>query len=310
MMWSVGWLGAGLLLLVVAGDKVVDLSTALARWARIPPAVVALTIIAAGTSLPELLVSALAAWQGSGAIAAGNVLGSNTFNVGFIVGVVALVAPIPTSRQVLRVDWPFLVIATGGVALLLRDGLVDRPEGAFLVVSCAAFLGFSVWYAQRVMPAEDLPEQEPAPAHPAATAAALLVAFAALGLGARWFVDGAAGLARGLGWSERVIGLTVVSAGTGAPEVVASLVAARKGRHDMAVANVIGSNVFNLLGILGTAALVRPLTVPDLRADLAVTLAFTVALGPMLWFQRRITRAEGALLLGAWCAYTGWLVAS
>jgi cation:H+ antiporter len=266
-------------------------------------------VIAAGTSLPELLVSASAAWDGSGAIAAGNVLGSNTFNLGFILGLVALVAPIPTARQVLRVDWPFLLVATGGVALLLRDGLVDRPEGAFLLASCAAFLGFSVWYARRVMPADEAPEAEPPPAHPGRTAVGLALAFVALGIGARWFVDGAAGLARGLGWTERVIGLTVVSAGTGAPEVVASLVAARKGRHDMAVANVIGSNVFNLLGILGTAALVRPLAVPDLRADVAVTLGFTVALGPVLWFQRQITRPEGALLLGAWGLYTAWLVA-
>lgn len=303
------WLGLGLLLLVVAGDQVVDRSTVLARWARIPPAVVALTVIAAGTSLPELLVSALAAADGSGAIAAGNVLGSNTFNVGFILGAVALVAPVPTTNQVLRVDWPFLLVATAGVGLLLRDGLVDRAEGAFLVGSCVSFLGFSVWYAQRVMAADEVADPGTPPARPLLAAAALLGAFAALALGARWFVEGAAGLARGLGWSERVIGLTVVSAGTGAPEVVASLVAARKGRHDMAVANVMGSNLFNLLGILGVAALVRPLTVPDLRIDLAVTFGFTVALGPILWFQRRITRPEGALLLLSWCAYTAWLVA-
>lgn len=310
MLASLAWLGAGLFLLVTAGDKVVDFAAALARWARIPPAVVALTVIAAGTSLPELLVSAHAAWDGSGGMAAGNVLGSNIFNIGFILGSVAVLGPISATRQVLRVDWPILLIATFGAALFLRDGLVDRWEGAFLLTSCGGFLAFSAWYARRVMPAEDRPsDPEPPPARPLWPAVGLVVAFAALALGARWFVDGAAGLARGLGWSERVIGLTVVSAGTGAPEVVASMLAARKGRYDMAVANVIGSNLFNLLGILGSAALVRPLEVPDLRADVAVTLAFTLALGPILWFQQRITRLEGALLLTGWTVYTGWLVA-
>jgi cation:H+ antiporter len=309
MFISIAWLFAGLAVLVVAGDKVVDFVAALARWARIPAPVVALTVIAAGTSLPELLVSANAAWDGSGGIAVGNVLGSNTFNVGFILGLMALMVPVPTTRQVLRVEWPFLVVATGGVAMLQRDGLVDRPEGAFLLVSCVAFLGFSLWYARRVMPSEGVLEVESIPTHPGRVAVGLALAFLALGFGARWFVDGAAGLARELGWSERVIGLTVVSGGTGAPEVVASIIAARKGRHDMAVANVMGSNLFNLLGILGVAALVRPLAVPDLGVDVAVTLAFALVLGPILWFQKRITRSEGALLLGAWGLYTAWLIA-
>ncbi len=310
-MIAIGWMVAGLLLLVFAGDKVVDAAAALARWARIPPAVVALTVIAAGTSLPELLVSSVAAWNGSGAIAAGNVLGSNTFNIGFILGLVSLVAPIPTTRQVLLADWPFMVISTGGAALLLRDGLVDRAEGGFLLASCLAFVGFSVWYARTVAPGDGPPVEpgDDAPVNPVITLAVLLLAFAALGVGARWFVDGASGVARAVGLSERVIGLTVVSAGTGAPEVVASLIAARKGRHDMAVANVVGSNVFNILGILGTAAVVRPLEVPDLRVDVAVALGFTLALGPVLWFQRRISRPEGALLLAGWVAYTGWLLA-
>jgi cation:H+ antiporter len=274
--------------------------------------VVALTVVAAGTSLPELLVSAVAASQGSGAIAVGSVLGSNSFNIGFILGVVALIQPIPTVRQVLRVDWPFLAVATAGVALLLRDRLLDRPEGLFLVASCAAFLGFTVWYARRVMPPGDVSSipQEVVTVSPGASAVTLALAFLALGVGARWFVDGASGIARAVGLTERVIGLTVVSVGTGAPEVVASLMAARKGRHDMAAANVMGSNIFNLLGILGTSALIRPLEVPDLMADVAVALGFTLALGPMLWFQRRVTRTEGGLLLSAWVGYTAWLLAS
>lgn len=312
-MASLVWMGLGLALLVFAGDRLVDDATAVARRARVPPAVVALTIVAAGTSLPELLVSALASLDGQGGIAAGNVLGSNIFNVGFILGATALVSPIPTTRQVLRVDWPILLLATAAGALTLRDGAVDRAEGLFLAAACLGFLGFSVWYARRVMPADEVPTDDAVrfgvpDRSPALLAVGLVGSLVGLGLGADWFVDGAAGVARAVGWSDRVIGLTVVSAGTGAPEVVSSLAAARKGQHDMAVANVIGSNVFNVLGILGAAALVRPLAVPDLTVDVGVALAFTVALGPVLWFQSRITRPEGAALLLAWVGYTAWLV--
>lgn len=311
------WVAGGALLLAGAGSRLVDFAVAFAERARLTPAVMGLTVVAAGTSAPELFVSLTAALRGSPDIALGNVVGSNVANVGLILGGCALLAPLPVARGVLRFEYPFLLLATWITLLLCRDGWFDRLEGAFFIASMAAFLAYSVWVAraeidaaERSVVAEALPARaEGLSRRPAWwLASGLLASLLGLVLGARVLVAGAVGLAQALGLSERVIGLTVVSVGTSLPELVVSLVAAARRRQDMAVANVVGSNVFNLLMILGAAGLARPLSVDPRVAsvDMWVLMGSTVLILPLAR-RGRLSRRGGAVLLALYGGYLVWL---
>ena len=300
-------LAGGLVLLVAAAHLLVRGAAALALRFGLSPLVVGLTVVAFGTSAPELVVSVQAALGGQGGIAVGNVVGSNIANIGLILGAAALVRPVIADPAVLRRDLPVLLGATAAGALVLYDRDVGRVEGALLVAALGVYLAWSVREARRQRAAVDLG----APTGPAwRDAASVALGLGGLVVGADLFVRGAVGLAEAAGVSNAVIGLTVVAFGTSLPELATSVVAAVRGESEIAVGNVVGSNLFNVLGILGVAALVRPVVAPGLElVDVAVMAAFAVAVVPMLVSGRRLVRVEAGLLAAGYVAYVGYLVA-
>jgi len=309
-------LGAGAL--AYSGDRLVDFAVALAEKARLTPAVIGLTIVAAGTSAPELAVSVTGALHGSPGIALGNVVGSNVANIGLILGACAILAPIPVVPGALRFEYPFLVLASWITLLLCRDGSLDRLEGGFFLASMIAFTAYAVWVARREITdaekcavAEAVPSQAERSSPRPTWKLALGIAGTLLGLvlGGQALVSGAVSLAHAFGLSERVVGLTVVAIGTSLPELSVSLAAALKKHQEMAVANVVGSNVFNLLMILGVTGLARPLAVDPriVSVDLWVMMGFTVLLLPLVFRRQTLTRGGGACLLTAYACYMAWL---
>jgi cation:H+ antiporter len=308
----------GLALLAGGGEALVRGAVAIARHAGLTPAVIGLTIVAMGTSLPELVVSVMASFRGQPDIAVGNVLGSNIFNIAFILGLSALIIPLPIRGNVVRLEWPIMFLASGAFLVVARDGLLDRFEAGLFVVALAAFTGYSVWIARREVAGEEAlefrAEVETRAIHAKAremalSAGAILVGLVLLVIGGRLLVDGAVNLARLAGLSERVIGLTIVAAGTSAPEVATSIIAAVRRQTDVAVANIIGSNIFNLLGILGTAGLILPLQVSAgmLASDVWWMLGTALVLFPLMYIGKRLSRLDGALLFGVYGAYL-WLL--
>jgi len=316
-------LAVGLVILAAGGHYLVRGATAIALLARISVTVVALTVVAMGTSVPELAVSFTAAWRGSTDIAYSNVIGSSIFNIGAILGVAALIAAIPVQRQTVRVEYPIMLIASIVVLLLARDGLVDRVEGVFLVVGLGLFVSYTVYLARRGVPSateeRSLDREVKRAAHLKQGArrawgintGLVLLGFVALGAGAYLVVAGAMTGAEIIGVEERIIGLTVIAMGTSLPELATCVAATRQNEPEIALGNVIGSNIFNLLAVLGITASVFPVPVHErsLALDNWVLLAFTVALLPMMWLGRkRISRFDGVLLLTAFVAYMSYVV--
>ena len=306
-------LAGGLALLVAAASVLVRGAAALALRLGLTPLVVGLTVVAFGTSAPELVVSVQAALAGAGGIAVGNVVGSNVANVGLVLGLAVLIRPLAAEPSLFRRDLPALVAVTALAAAFLWDRQLGRAEGAVLAAGLVAYLVWSVRAARRdqaaaAAVAAELPVT--APTGPAWRDALFVVGgLAGLVVGADLFVGGATRLAQAAGVSNAVIGLTVVAVGTSLPELATTLVAARRGEGDIAVGNVVGSNLFNLLGILGIAALVRPLEAPGLGAvDVAVMGAFTVGLVVLLWTGRRLARWEGGVLAAGYVGYLVYLV--
>jgi cation:H+ antiporter len=309
----------GLALLTGGGEALVRGATAIAQLVGLPAAVIGLTVVAMGTSLPELVVSLTAGLQGQPDIAVANVVGSNIFNVAAALGLTALLLPLPVHGNAVKLEWPFMFLASCLCLVLARDGLLDRPEGAFFVVAMVLFVAYTVRLARREVRAVERAELEeavdartlPRRSRRYAVAGGLVLAgVALLVVGGRLLVDGAVALARLAGLTERVIGLTVVAAGTGAPELATSVVAALRKRPDVAVANMIGSNIFNILGILGLSALLRPLTVSPaiVDSDLWWMLGTTLLLYPLMRSGGRLARAEGGLLAAAYVVYVGMLL--
>jgi cation:H+ antiporter len=303
----------GLVLLFFGGEGLVRGSSALALRLGLTPLVVGLTVVAFGTSAPELVVSVQAALAGQGAVAIGNVIGSNSLNIGLILALTALIYPLKVQLQILRIDTPIMVGVSVLAAWMLSDLAIGRVEGAILFSGVIAYTVFTVLYAKKVKPSAEV-EAEFAEAVPAPHGSIwrdVLFILAGLGLlaaGSHFLVDGATRLARGFGVSEAIIGLTIVALGTSMPELVTCVVAACKKEPDIALGNVIGSNIFNVLGILGAAALIRPMTGEGIKmADLYVAIAFAAVLPPILLTGRVVQRWEGGLLLVGYVVYVGTL---
>ncbi len=312
---------SGMLILVAGGELLVRGAVWLARIAHVPGAVIGLTIVALATSLPELAVSLSAALHGSPDAAVGNVIGSNIFNLGAMVGLAALLVPLPVHRSAVLFEWPVMLAATLLMIGVAWDGNIGRGDGFLFMAALVAFHGFIIRRAGRGMTPDSAQEFEEAAGgappfvrvSPGAAITVLIAGGAAmLALGGHLMVEGGIELARLAGISERVIGLTVLAVGTSLPELAASLMAARRNQLDIALANAMGSNIFNLLGILGATALVRPVPVTTgfLHGDVWWMLGFTVLIAPIMYTGRKITRPEGALLLAAYAGYIGLLVAS
>lgn len=303
-------LAGGLVLLLFAASALVRGAAALALRFGLSPLIVGLTVVAFGTSAPELVVSVQATLSGAGGIAVGNVVGSNIANVGLILALAVLVRPIATDPALLRRDLPMLVGATVLGTAFLLDGALSRLEAGVLLTGLVASLALSLRSAKTQpateAPADDLPD---ATGPIWRDALFVLGGLAGLVLGADLLVGGATTIAEALGVSDAVIGLTVVAIGTSLPELATSVVASGRDEGAIAAGNVVGSNLFNLLGILGVAGLVRPLEAPGLEiVDVAVMGAFTLALVPMMRTGLRIARLEAGLLLFAYGVYTGYLI--
>jgi cation:H+ antiporter len=299
----------GLVLLFFGGEGLVRGSSALALRLGLTPLVVGLTVVAFGTSAPELVVSVQAALHGQGGVAIGNVIGSNSLNIGLILALTALIYPLKVQLQILRIDAPIMVGVSVLAAWMLSDLSIGRVEGAILLTGVIAYTVFTVVYAKTVKPSAEV-EAEFAEAVPAPNGSIwhnvlfILVGLGLLAAGSHFLVDGATRLARGFGISEAIIGLTIVALGTSMPELVTCIVAACKKEPDIALGNIIGSNIFNVLGILGAAALIRPMTGDGIRmTDLYVSVAFAVALLPILWTGRKLQRWEGGLFLAGYAVY-------
>lgn len=321
MAFDVAWVVLGLLLLVGGGEALVRGASGVALLAKVTPAVIGLTIVAAGTSMPELVVSTQAALSGSPGMAAGNVVGSNLFNIGAILGLSALVRPLRIRGNTVRMEWPVMMLAAVQLHLLSRDGLVDRVEGGALLTAMVIFTAYAVWVGKRQT--SDIEQQEFAEVTTASfgrtgglallfNLGAIALGVALLAGGSTALVRGAVGIASGLGVSDAVVGLTVVAAGTSTPELVTSLVAVRRGQDDIAVGNVVGSNIFNVLGIAGATALILPLPVPAeiLARDIWWMMAASLLLLPLMRTGMRVSRVEGAVLLTGFVVYMAVLVAA
>jgi cation:H+ antiporter len=303
----------GLAVLVAGGDLLVRKAAALGVRLGVTPLLIGLTVVAYGTSTPELLVSVRAALADSGDIALGNVVGSNIANIALILGLAALVRPLEVKAQLLRADVPLMIGASLLLVLLLWDGGLSRADGALLVAGLVAYTLLVIQLARRERSAEVRSEfAAAAPSAAGSLWAQLLLLLLGLGLlvaGASWLVRGAVGLAATWGMSEAVIGLTVVAVGTSLPELATSLVAAWRRQGDIAIGNVIGSNVYNILGILGVVALLHPLNATGIGAsDLVVMLLVAALCLPLMRSGFLVSRVEGLLLLIGYAAYVGWLV--
>jgi cation:H+ antiporter len=315
MLISVTLIILGLALLVVGGECLLRGAVALAARARLSPAVIGLTVVAAGTSVPELAVSAVAAYQGKVDITVGNVVGSNIFNIAFILGLAALIRPLTITGNTIRLEYPVLAIVTLMCVAVCDHGAVHRLDAVLFLVIYVTFIAYMVSLVRRQLTVDESKQlasetkelgQEPsAPPRLLPSLGLLLGGVALLTGGTHATVTGAAEIGRLFGLSERVIGLTIVAAGTGLPEVVTSLVSSIRGRDDVAIGNVIGSNLFNILGILGINALIAPLPIaPEIAAsDNWWMLGVTVLLFPLMFTGRRINRFEGGGLLTVYVVY-------
>lgn len=306
MVVDLALISAGLVLLVLGGDRLVRGAVGLALRLGISPLVVGLTVVAFGTSAPEMIVSISAALRGSTDIALGNVVGSNIANVLVILGVSALVAPIVTRGHDLRESWLMMIGASVLLIVLAFMGPIGMVQGVLLLVVLAA----TIWRQLATGAAEaEVAGRDAAAAGWGPILLALGIGLVALPVGAQMLVKGAVDIARNFGISEAVIGLTLVAIGTSLPELAASVAAAMRGRSDLALGNVVGSNIFNILSILGVTALIAPLPVPAqmLRLDLWVMLAASLVLWPFLFRLRPIGRGVGAALVAAYAAYV-WVL--
>jgi cation:H+ antiporter len=301
-----GFIAFALLLLFAGAESLVKGSVSLARKAGLSSLVVGLTVVAFGTSSPELVVSIQAALAQQGDISVGNVVGSNSMNIGVILGLTALICPIPVHQQVIRVDAPIAL----GVALLLpfllADSTLGRAEGSLLLVGLLAYVWMNLVLArgQSVADSQENSGRSLAGQRWMMDVAFILVGLGILVLGSHLLVNHSVALARAFGVSEAVIGLTIIAAGTSLPELATSVVAALRKQPDLAIGNVVGSNVFNILGILGVASLIAPLHAPGVSLlDCWVVVLFSVLLIPLLYTGRFLHRVEGAALFALYGMY-------
>jgi cation:H+ antiporter len=309
---------AGLVLLFGGAELLVRGASRLALRLGLTPLVIGLTVVAFGTSAPEMAIGVGAALRGEPDLALGNVVGSNIANVLLVLGLSALVTPMVVQRQLVRLDVPVMLVVSFAVLAMALDGMLGRMEGLLLFASGVVYLVVLLRLAKRgnddiVAAAEaDVPDESAAQAPWWRHLLLVVGGLALLVLGSKWLVAGAVGIAQVMGVSELVIGLTVVAIGTSMPELATSLMAALRGERDLAVGNIIGSNLFNLLFVLGAAAAVAPdgmaVSSAALHFDLPVMTAVAAACLPIFFTGHCIQRWEGALFLGYYIAYTAYLL--
>ncbi|MDP9822946.1 cation:H+ antiporter [Nocardioides massiliensis] len=303
----------GLVLLIGGGELLVRGGGGLGRTLGMSPLVVGLTIVAFATSAPELAVSLDATLSGSPGLAVGNVVGSNITNVLLVLGLAAVILPLAAQRQLVRFDVPFVIVVSVLALLLMLDGSIGRVDGVLLVALLAAYVVWTVLLGRRAGTDDPPPGAAvPALSRPLVDVVLVVVGIALLVLGARLLVSAATSIATAFGVSDLVIGLTVVAVGTSLPEVATSVIAAIRGETEMAVGNVVGSNVFNLTAVLGLTAVIAPDGVPveaaAIRFDVPVMIAVALALLPILFTGMVIARWEGGVFLAMYAGYVAYLL--
>ncbi len=302
----------GLALLYFGGEWLIRGASTLANRLGVSSLAIGLTVVAFGTSAPELVVSVDAALSGANDVAVGNVVGSNIANIALILGVAALLRPLKAEAKILRVDAPIMILVSFALLAVMADGRASRIEGALLLVALLAYLVFTFWDAgrdsERVR--EEFASAAPAPqVHASASGLLLVAGLLCLAAGGHLLVTAAVKLATLLGMSQAAIGLTIVAIGTSLPEFATSVMASLRGQGDIAIGNVVGSNIFNVLGILGLTAVIQPLEMGAITwLDLGAMLSLACVLGVLLLKRRQLGRLEGACLLTGFTVYTGWLL--
>ncbi len=295
----------GLVALVIGAEVMIRGAVDLALRARISPLVVGLTVVSMGTSAPELLVSLIAAMKGSSAIAIGNVVGSNIVNISFILGICVVIFPIEVDRDARRIHWPVMMAVSIAFWYLLGDDRFSRWEGLVYFLLLVVYVGWMVVSSRRASARSE--DSASVTARYPLWRSLLMLAVGILGLakGADWFVEGAVGISRGMGVSEQLIGVTVVAVGTSLPELVTSLLAAMRKQADISLGNLIGSNIFNLLGIIGISAMLQPIELgrSGFALDIMAMLIISLALYPLMRLGDKIGRWQGALLVLAYVAF-------
>jgi cation:H+ antiporter len=310
---------AGLGLLIVGAELLVRGAARLAAAAGVSPLVIGLTVVAFGTSSPELAVSVQSALAGQADIAFGNVVGSNIFNILVIIGLSALITPLVVSQQLVRLDVPVMIGVTVLATLLAQDLKIGRLEGVLLFAGLVIYTAFLFVQSRRETNVavqqeyeQEFGERPRGPAQVVLNLTFVGIGLVMLVIGSRWLVNGAVAIARAVGVSELVIGLTIVSAGTSLPEVATSLVAAIKGERDIAVGNAVGSNIFNLLSVLALTGIVSPSGISvapaALNFDVWVMLAVALACLPVFFTGYEISRWEGAMFVAYYAAYLAYLI--
>jgi cation:H+ antiporter len=296
--------------LYYGAEWLVDGSSQLALSMGLTPLAVGLTVVAFGTSMPELAVSLKAGLSGSSDLAVGNVIGSNISNIALILGICSLFRPIVVHVQVVRIDTPLMILISILVGILILSGPIMAVSGSVLLLGIIAYTAFNYITARRSTQPE-LEESQPLNRSILQDLGLIVGGLLVLIVGGESFVRGATTAAQMLGISETVIGLSLVAIGTSLPELATALVATRKGESDLVIGNVVGSNVFNLLCILGITALVVPIDTSGVHpADIIMMIGTSLALMPILWSGHRIERKEGAILLLLYVGYIGWLYAA
>lgn len=308
----------GLVSLIFGAEALVRGASRIAAALGISPVVIGLTVVAFGTSSPELAVSIKSALSGQASIALGNVVGSNIFNVLFILGLSALIVPLTLAQQLIRLDVPLMIVLSIIVLILSLDQNFSRSDGIMLVVGLVVYVWFLIFQSRkesvqaRTQYANEFKAEINTKRNWIKNIGLILGGLLLLVLGSRWLVDSAVSFAQYLGVSELIVGLTIVAAGTSLPEVVTSVIAAIRGERDITVGNVIGSNIFNIMGVLGFASVVAPTGIEVSTAvigfDLPVMIAVALACLPIFFTAGVISRQEGAILLGYYIAYTLYLI--
>jgi len=315
MMSDILQIMVGMVVLIGGGELLVRSASRLAAALSISPLVIGLTVVAFGTSAPELAVSVQSALAGQPDLAIGNVVGSNIFNVLMILGLSAMIVPLAVASSLIRRDLPLMVIASIVFGVMAYDGRITFVDGTVLFTGVVAYTWWCIRGSRRETAAiqKEFAQEYSTPAKSFVGDGVLLViGLVLLAVGSRLLINGSSSIARSFGVSELVIGLTIIAAGTSLPEVITSVMAAIRGERDIAVGNVVGSNLFNLLCVIGLSAIVSPngigVSESAIRFDIPVMILVAVVCLPIFLTGRQVSRGEGALLFAGYIAYTGYLI--
>ena len=305
---------AGLVILVFGGDYLVKGASGIALRFKVPPMLVGMTVVALGTSAPELVVTVQAALSGKPDIAIGNVVGSNIANVALILGITVIIFPIAIKKDSLKFDWVVMMIASLLFYVFALDGAISRLDGIIFLLGLIFFIGFSIFRVRRKNRKEGVPpvETQKKSQRLIFSIVFILIGIAGLIFGARWFLEGAEAVARDFGVSDRVIAISLVAFGTSVPELAASVIAAFKKEQDISLGNIIGSNLFNILAILGITSMISPISVsPEIMDDdIYWMLATSFIILPLGIIRFRLSRWQGFILLGSYITFMYILLSS